>query len=381
MTLSFKNALAVSSLAVFVALPQITVAQDVSVEFGGRLNVDYTVAELNTPDRNIDETNLRRIRIDATGKFGDLVSFKIELEDSSGGDVEATDAYVRFSPKDSNFKVTVGQFREFMSLDEQTSSRFSSVIERAAFTDAFGFARRLGVAVGTSGSNYTLDLGVYTENLEGADFDEDGKVVSARATYAPIKTDETVVHLGTSWRYRNGSDATDSTVNDGIRYRQRPFTNSAPSRIIDTGRFAKSDNFFGVETAVIHNRMWAAGEYGTLAANGAGNNPDANFNGFYGEIGTFFGGRKVYKGGKFNRPQVDSALGEGGIGAFSLVARYDSIDLQDEIYTGQLDTIILGADWWPNKYTRFGLNYFDADAENGNAESANGFVARLGFDF
>jgi len=47
MTLSFKNALAVSSLAVFVALPQITVAQDVSVEFGGRLNVDYTVAELN----------------------------------------------------------------------------------------------------------------------------------------------------------------------------------------------------------------------------------------------------------------------------------------------------------------------------------------------
>jgi len=188
MTLSFKNALAVSSLAVFVALPQITVAQDVSVEFGGRLNVDYTVAELNTPDRNIDETNLRRIRIDATGKFGDLVSFKIELEDSSGGDVEATDAYVRFSPKDSNFKVTVGQFREFMSLDEQTSSRFSSVIERAAFTDAFGFARRLGVAVGTSGSNYTLDLGVYTENLEGADFDEDGKVVSARATYAPIKT-------------------------------------------------------------------------------------------------------------------------------------------------------------------------------------------------
>lgn len=376
-----KSGLSASSLALLMAFPHITQAQDLSVKLGGRLNADYTIAELNGPDRNIDETNLRRIRLNASGKYGDLISFKIELEDSSGGDVETTDAYLRFSPKDSNFKVTIGQFREFMSLDEQTSSRFSSTIERAAFTDAFGFARRVGVAVGTSGDNYTLDFGVYTENLEGADFDEDGKVASARATYAPVKTADTVVHLGTSWRYRNGSDATDSTVNDGIRYRQRPFTNSAPSRIINTGRFAKSDNFFGVETAVVHNTMWAAGEYGVLAANGAGTNPDATFNGFYGEVGTFFGGKKVYKGGKFNRPKVDNALGEGGIGAFSVVARYDSVDLQDEIYTGKLDTIILGADWWPTEYTRFGINYFDADAENGNAESANGFVARLGFDF
>ncbi len=381
MTKFFKGGLAASSLAVLMALPQMTNAQEVTVELGGRLNADYTVAELNGPDFNIDETNLRRIRLDATGTYGDTISFKIELEDSSGGDVEATDAYIRYSPRDSNLKVTIGQFREFMSLDEQTSSRFSSTIERAAFTDAFGFARRLGIAVGTSGSNYTLDLGVYTENLEGADFDEDGKVISARATYSPLKTDETAVHLGTSWRYRNGSDATDSEVNDGIRYRQRPFTNSAPSRIIDTGRFAKSDNFFGVETAIVHNRMWAAGEYGLLAANGAGDNPDATFHGFYGEVGTFFGGKKVYKAGKFNRPQVDNALGEGGIGAFSLVARYDSVDLQDEIYTGKVDTIVLGADWWPNKYTRLGINYFDADAENGTAESANGFVARLGFDF
>ena len=55
--------------------------------------------------------------------------------------------------------------------------------------------------------------------------------------------------------------------------------------------------------------------------------------------------------------------------------------LQDGPYQGQLDTIVLGADWWPTKQTRLRLNYFDADATNGAAESANGFVARLGFDF
>ena len=137
----------------------------------------------------------------------------------------------------------------------------------------------------------------------------------------------------------------------------------------------------GVEAAIIHNNLWASGEYAALNAKASGLNENADFSGFYGELGMFFGGKKTYKGGKFNRPKVDNPLGEGGMGAVSLVARYDSLDLEDGPYNGELRTLAIGADWWPTKYTRLGVNYFDADADNGTAESASGLVARLQFDF
>ena len=155
----------------------------------------------------------------------------------------------------------------------------------------------------------------------------------------------------------------------------------APSRIIDTGRFADSDNFYGAEAAVLFDKLWAAGEYGVTKASGSGVNADGDFSGLYGEVGMFFGGNRVYKDGKFNRPKVDNPFGEGGYGAVSVVARYDSLDLQDGPYLGELDTIVLGVDWWPTKQTRVGLNYFDTDAENGSAEGGSGLVARVGFDF
>ncbi|MEE9329530.1 MAG: porin, partial [Parvularculaceae bacterium] len=88
-----------------------------------------------------------------------------------------------------------------------------------------------------------------------------------------------------------------------------------------------------------------------------------------------------YKGNKFNRPMVDAPVGKGGYGAVSVVARFDSIDLQDSLYVGKLDTTILGVDWWPTHNTRASLNFFDANATNGTADSASGVVLRAQFDF
>jgi len=182
--------------------------------------------------------------------------------------------------------------------------------------------------------------------------------------------------LGASFRHRNqGEDQSD------LRYRQRPFTHVTGDRIINTTRFADSDTFYGVEGAVIKDNLWVAGEYASLNANGSDTNEDADFSGFYAEAGLFFGGKKTYKGGKFNRPKVDNPVGSGGYGAVSVVARYDNVDLEDGVHLGQLETFVLGADWWPTKQTRIGINYFNADAENGNADSGNGFVGRVQFDF
>lgn len=396
MTLIRRRNIAVSALALSMAIPSFAAAQDATLQIGGRLMLDYTVADINTPDVNINNSEVRRARLFAKGKYGDAISYKFEFNHTTGGDVEVTDGFVQFAPKGQNFKVKVGHFKTHNSLEEEASSRFISTIERGGFTDAFELNRRLGVSVGTAGDNYTLNLGVYGDDIN-ADGDNDGNAIAARGTYLPYKTDETLVHVGASWRYRDASSDND------FRYRQRAYAHLLdtentegvlPSGRIITAdrfpnsensveRFADSDNFYAAEALVIHNNLWAAGEYAILEANGSGDNLDASFGGGYIEGGIVIGGRKSYKtsGGTYDRMKVDNPFGSGGYGALALVARYDTLDLQDNGYLGKLDTVVIGADWWPTKQTRLRINYFDADATNGAAESANGFTARLGFDF
>lgn len=380
MTLILKSSLTASLITITMGFVSTASAQDFTIDFGGRYMLDYTVADISGPDSKIRDEEIRRLRGRVSGKIGSKWSYKVEttLDTDDGNNLILEDAYVQFKPGIGNWALIIGQDNTTVSMAEETSSLFSSVYERAAFTDAFGFSRRLGVIAKTSGDNYTFSAGVFSSNLEGegGGSTDNGKAASARATYNPIKTDDMVVHLGTYWRYREKGDESSN-----LRYRQRPFTHAAPSRIINTGRFAKSDNTFGVEAAATTGTLWAAGEASVLKANGAGTNPDANFGGYYGEVGVFFGGKKVYKGHKFNRPKVDKPFGQGGYGAVSFVARYDSLDLQDAVYTGKLKTTVLGADWWPTRNTRLGVNYFNADAENGSADKGEGFLARAQFDF
>jgi phosphate-selective porin OprO and OprP len=371
-----SKGIAIFLAAIAMVISDTSWATEKTLKVGGRVQVDYTTANIDTPDININDTEVRRARLNVSGKYGSKIKYKFEINKASGKSVKVEDAYIQFIPSNSKVKVKLGQFKTHNSLDEQTSSRFISTLERSAFTDAFAFDRRVGASVGTSGDNFTFDAGVFTTNLENDGGADEGHAISARGTFNPIKTDQTLVHLGTSWRYRKKGE----TESD-IRYRQRPFTHVAPNRIVDTGRFAGKDNFIGAEAAIIHNNLWASGEYAVLNVKGNDLNENADFSGFYGELGMFFGGKKTYKGGKFNRPKITNSLGKGGIGAVSLVARYDSLDLEDGPYSGELKTLAIGADWWPTQYTRLGINYFNADAEGGTAESANGLVTRLQFDF
>ena len=376
MTFTRKASLAVMILGLPMMVAPEAFAQDATIKIGGRLMLDYTIADLNEPDSSITDSEVRRARLFASGKYGDSISYKAELNHATGGGIILTDGYVQFAPKDSNFKVKVGQFKTHVSLDEQNSSRFISTIERAAFTDAFELGRRLGVSVNVSGDNYGLDVGAFGTNVETEGGPEEGYALSGRGYYNPVKTNDALAHLGVSWRYRKQGDS-----QSDLRYRQRPYTHSAPDRIVNTGRFADSDNVIIGEAAFLKDNIWAAGEYAVLSANGSAGNEDADFSGGYMEAGIMFGGKRTYKSGKFNRPKVDNPVGAGGMGAIALVARYDTLDVQDGPYLGKLDTIVLGADWWATKQTRFALNYFNVDATNGTAESGNGVVARLSFDF
>lgn len=363
----------------------------------GRIQVDYTNASGDNSGADFNGFDLRRAYIGARGKLGDRISYNVDLGVDETGDVTPIVAFLDWKPfntsKGNDFRFRVGQFKTPMSLDESTSSRFTSTIERAAFTDSFNIQRRVGVGFVQRGKKYTLSGGVFGGAIDHQPFGSSNEA-ALRGTYTPYLKKKKAVHLGASVRYR--TDNKDSGPN---RYTQRPYSHNIDP-IISTGRIAESDTTFAGELAVINDKVWVAGEYAVNKANCATCLTDPSFNGYYAEAGMFFGGRKVYKNGKFNRPKVYNPVTEGGKGAFSIVARYDGLDLTDApTIGGDLKTIILGADWYPTSNTRLGINYFNSDANLGTSasrlapefivlqtagiteEKVRGFLIRAQYDF
>ena len=357
-------------LATLIATPAL--AQDNEVKVFGRIMLDHTFASADEADEDFSVTEARRLRLGLSGKFGSDVKYKFELNTDSSGDVNAEDAYAQWYPTGDSWSVIVGQDNTHNSFHELASSRFL-MAERAAFTDAFGFDRRLGISVLNDGDNWTAAAGVHTVNLENDNLNS-GWAASARGTYTPINTDDTLVHVGAHWRYRNQGE------DDGlIRYRQRPLSHGL-DRIVSTGNIADEDTLIGLEAYGLAQggKYWVGSEYSFLEAESSpgGIAEDANFGGGMITAGTMLGGRRTYKNGKWDRPKVDSPVGDGGMGALLLEARYDTLDLEDDaVDGGELDTWALHADWYLTKYVHFGATGFVSDADLGTVTSG------LGSDF
>ena len=370
---TIKFALAFSALTLVSGAPTLTAHADAAKKNAsgltdfkvfGRFMMDYTNASTDQAGVDFSKTRVRRARIGASGKYGDNLNFKFEINRSDSGDVTPTDAYVEWQPSKNFGKLRIGHFKTANSLDEQTSSKYTSTLERAALTDAFNLNRRLGVAWSKKNKQYTVFAGLYGENAS-ADSNEEGYAFAARGTYSATLQDALTLHGGLSYRYTEKGE-----TSGDIRYRQRPYS-EASGRILSTGNIAESDNFIGVEGAALYNNFWGAAEYSQVSAQcSTCTNGDPSFTGGYLEGGVFFGGQRGYKGGKFNKPKVDNPITDGGKGAFSLVARYDTLDLADSgANGGSQNTVILGADWWPTPKVRMGVNFYESDNSLGLSTS------------
>ena len=331
--------------------PQITGKGGWSFKPRGRLQFDagFTDAPDSTGRDDGFGSEARRLRLGVEGDIPGGFGYKFEA-DLAGNDVEIADAIVTYAHK--GLTVSVGQHNNFQSLEELTSSRFSSMIERAAFTDAFGFERRVGASVQYSGGDYLLQGGVFTDNIDelpNKNFSLDG-----RAVYMP-KLGKTQIHLAGSAHY---AELADPAVR--LRYRQRPLVHFTSARFVDTDTFdAVSETGYGLEAAAIRGPFHFAAEGFWQSAERVAR-PDPTFFGGYAEVGMFLtrGDTRGYKNGMFDRVKPAKEVGEGGIGAIQLNLRYDYLDLTDAgIVGGTQNGYLVSLVWTPTDYTRFLLNY------------------------
>lgn len=340
--------------------------------FKPRGRIQYDAGTVNAPDSIADKglgfaNEARRIRLGVEGTMPGGFGYKAEA-DFTDGNVVFTD--VTLDWRKGPLTLTVGQHNNFQSLDEVTSSNDNSFIERAGFTDAFGFRRQVGLSAQYKAGDVLLQGGVFTDDIQALSNDENSALgFDGRVVFAP-KLGDAQLHLGASYHWRDLGDSI-----TGRRYRLRPLLHTTDTRFIDTGTIAgaTSETSYGLEGAVIAGRFHAAAEahWFQLARTGA---RDPGFFGGAIEAGLFLTpDKREYREGMFRSIKVARPVSKGGMGAWQVNLRYDYLDMIDAgIIGGKQDSVQASLIWTPIDQVRVMLNYGYMKYSNAAIATASG---------
>ena len=346
-----------SSTISWKGAPQIA-DKDGGWSFKPRGRLMYDAGYVSGPDDYDDPglgfgNEIRRARLGVEGGLPGGFGYKLEL-DFAGGNAEFADAYL--SREAGAWEFIVGQHNNFQSLEELTSSLHTSFIERAAFTDAFNFERRVGISAQWQRNALLAQGGLFTDSI--ADLNEVGDDnnsfgLDTRLVYMPV-VNGNQLHFAGSFHHRDLNDSATS-----VRYRARPAIHTTDVRFIDTGSIhgAKQETGYGLEAAGIFGPFYVAGEAFWQRVS-RDSFPSPTFFGAYADAGYFFTGEKRgYKAGKFDRVKVKHPFDEGGWGSLGANFRWDHLDLNGKDVTGgKQNAFQLSLNWKPMDYVLFGLN-------------------------
>lgn len=336
-----------------------------SASFKVKGRIQYDAGLLMVPDAITDRAKgysneLRRLRLGAEGQLGGGFGYKLETE-LSDNSIDLVDTFITY--EHGKWLVTLGNHNGFQSLDELIGDTGGSVMERAAFTDAFNFERRLGLSVQYRSGALLAQAGLFSDSADSLTNDEDGDEnnsygVDGRIVLAP-KWGKTQLHFGLSGHWRDLQRLSSQPQS----YRQRPYLHSVNTRFLALPQIdATGEDHYGVEFAGSRGPLWWAAEGHWLRVRRP-DLSDPTFFGGYGEVGYVFTGEtRGYKNGIFGIVKPDHPVGSGGWGALQATVRYDYLDLNDKgIKGGTQNGWIAALVWTPVEYLRFNLNYAHLD--------------------
>lgn len=340
------------------------IQDDARFKVKGRLQYDagYLVTPSAIRDKARGFSNeTRRLRLGGEGMLNSSFGYKLEFELADNA-VELVDAFITY--RKDRWLVTLGNHNSFQSLDELIGDTSGSVMERAAFTDAFNFERRLGLSVQYQQGPMLLQAGVFTDDVralanssDGVNGGDENNSVSldGRMVFAPKLTSGGQLHFATSYHWRDFNRLGEGTQT----YAQRPFLHSVNSRFLGVTTRGTGEMNYGVEAAGVFGRFHYAAEGHWLRVLRPGL-ADPTFFGAYGEVGYYLtkGDSRAYSNGIMGIPKPAHPWGEGGIGSIQINVRYDYLDLNDAgLIGGTQNGGIVGVIWSPIQYLRFNFNY------------------------
>ncbi len=375
----------------------------------GRLQVDaqYNITNDVLPPAANDRpyelnsgANIRRARLGVEGTIFKKWDYKFEYDFSRGnGSVTSgiTDAFIRYN-FDNPLSIKVGSFKEPFSMEEATSNRFLTFVERNMAVNTFldnPNVYKTGIGVNYAVPRWQTGVSFQTEpvgswsnaatsiNPNGNNSRNNGSGDISwegvgRISGRPWLESETKFwHIGASAAYTRVNtqyEGDGDLANGGMSFGSFPAVNVDRTNVLNTGnlsignrndpdsRRVESFNRWGAETALVYGPFSAQAEYLRTDINGHGYSGESLF-GFYGYVSYFLTGEsRVYhvKNGAWNRikPNQLFQLNGPGWGAWEIAAGYDYMDMNDGVIRGgKADLIKFGLNWYPHSHLRVMTNY------------------------
>ena len=323
-----------------------------------------------------DGVETRRARIRVFGNLAENIAYKMEY-DWAGGTSSLKDAYLKFKTQ-SVGNVILGHQYEMMGLEQQTSSRFITFIERSSLTDAFMPERNAGISLWHANDDYTASIGWFRDTDAQGKSGDESTSFTGRFVYRPWieNKGKSLLHIGLSASQRN--------TEGGVDYDARP-DNHLIDKFVDTGAITADDALLlAFELAVQEGPFHGMFEYAQSDVS-ATTGVDPSFSGWSLQGGYFLTGEsRGYKTGHgvFDRvkPAKNALTKDGGVGAWEIAARYSNLDLTEAaLVSDELDTMTLALNWYVNPNTRFMLDATKADMDS--FDSTTIIAMRVAFDF
>ena len=368
LSLALLAALAAPAAHAEIALDVIA---DSEVSFEGLVQADYNKFDNDFINLNGDaadgsdaDNELRRAELVLKGKGPGNIEWVIGYDAKADKWLDVNAKY-KFG-NNANHWVQFGQYKQPNSLEELSSTKNNDFISKAAVTNTFGVARRLGAAYNFGDSDWGLTASYFTRELtEHPAPTPHGPGYGLRGYWAPINDKGSILHLGLSY-------VNYDTFKDTVRWRARPDADLAGQRLVDTSDLKDTDRIAttGVEAFWVTGPFKLQTEYmkSTTERYVATTGDFSGSSGYVSALWNVTGETWGYKAGVPTTGLPDNP----GSGMWQLGLRYDTIDLNDGsidaaskavgVLGGEMDTLTLGVNWYWRSNFKFMLNYVKVDS-------------------
>ncbi len=315
------------------------------------------------------EAEFRRTRLEMKGTVAKNWAYKfvVDIDEGEAEIDTGTIAYKGFSFAD----VVLGRYKAPFGLEELTSSKWITTIERSPASEIGFLSGKPSFQLGLRGHTESLFWGTSVIDEDNEDTDgKDSYSLAGRLGGHFSVGENSFIHLAGSYATRDFGDDGEN------RFRTRLGVHTTGR--VTAGRFGVDDaEQYGLEAAGVFGPFSLQGEYRTAefdegdeSAPGSGVNnngrtvTDVDLDSYYIQASYFLTGEsRGYKGkdGKF-----DKVKPKGPRGAWELVAKYEDGEVDADVNAdeSEYELLTLGVNWYANNNLKFMLNYLDADTDN-----------------
>lgn len=357
-------------------------------QIGGRIQQDWTFTRETDDVRDSipvsDGAEFRRARLFVSGTLYGRVFFKSQW-DFAGGKVVPKDVYMGVSDLPVLGDLSVGNQYEPFSLDETTSSKYISFVERG-LTTVFAPSRNPGVLATRTyaGGRARWSAGVFRQDKDDGTSTGDGEYAeTARLTGTPVRTEDgrRLLHVGVAASHRVPAGRV-------FAVSARPENHLGP-KVLETATIAVDRVvLLSGEAALVAGSASLQGEVAQarLAMPG-GEDPAFLAVSAFGSV-FVTGEHRPYSSSTatFSRVKPKRNLGEaGGSGAVELLVRVSHLDLNDDgagAAFGSVTDVTGGLNWYLNPMAKIMVNYVLGQVDRTDVDGdVHSLLTRFQIDF